>query len=436
MHQPISINHVLPPDLFTQVFDFLSEAEQLDSKPFGIRTEEQLATRLKQQPLLQAMLVCRAWYSLIRTTPKYWTSVAIGVGGVVGWGSSLPEELGKESLAEMLEQVVKRSGHLPIDASVVPDRIPDFGIVTNAIRKHASRLGSLSLIPHFGSKKQVTERISAERVKDILGNTFPALEQFVIGPLSLAAQPPRFSTSYAFNLDAPQLRRMACERHFIIPHSASRLTYLSLYKVRSTNLDPPLSSISVELPQLLELHLSSCEPGEILPTLFTPSLQTLIAYNNWRGVQLRTKPPQYTNLRELQWSDVGSEACFQEILELSPNLTRYSNYVLGKEEELDVWAIDEPATILDIVSNDLEKKNVCSMLREVFLDVARGQDMDRLITAVPSIQRLRILRDPESGDDDEEGTGANMLAELRKKVDWEVGRGPWRGTEGVAVNMS
>ncbi|KIO20994.1 hypothetical protein M407DRAFT_245626 [Tulasnella calospora MUT 4182] len=62
--------------------------------------------------------------------------------------------------------------------------------------------------------------------------------------------------------------------------------------------------------------------------------------------------------------------------------------------------------------------------------------MDRLITAVPSIQRLRILRDPESGDDDEEGTGANMLAELRKKVDWEVGRGPWRGTEGVAVNMS
>ncbi|KIO21480.1 hypothetical protein M407DRAFT_218203 [Tulasnella calospora MUT 4182] len=300
MHQPISINHVLPPDLFTQVFDFLSEVERLDSKPFGIRTEEQLATHLKQQPLLQAMLVCRAWYSVIRTTPKYWTSVAIGVGGVVGWGSSLPEEIGKESLAEMLEQVVKRSGHLPIDASVVPDRIPDFGIVTNAIRKHASRLGSLSLIPYFGSKKRVTERISAER-----------------------------------------LRRMACERHFIIPHSASRLTYLSLYK-------------------------------------------------------LRTKPPQYTNLRELQWSDVGSEACFQEILELSPNLTRYSNYVLGKEGELDVWAIDEPATILDIVSNDLEKKNVCSMLREVFLDVARGQEMDRLITAVPSIQLLRILRDPTS----------------------------------------
>ncbi|KAG8918862.1 hypothetical protein FRC01_001619, partial [Tulasnella sp. 417] len=232
------------------------------------------------------------------------------------------------------------------------------------------------------------------------------------------------------------LRRMSCENHFVVPQSASRLTHLSLYKVRSGNLDPPLSSISVELPRLLELRLFSCEPGEILPTLSTPALQTLVAYNNWTGVRFRSKPPLYTELRELQWSDVGPEPCFQDILELSPNLTRYSNYVLGKEDELDLWAIDDPATILGIVSQGLESKNVCSVLREVSLDVASGQEIDRLVTAVPSIQLLRVLRDPREGSDSEEKqTETSMLEELKRKVDWEMGRGPWR-SGGVAVNGS
>ncbi|KAG8892952.1 hypothetical protein FRC00_011295, partial [Tulasnella sp. 408] len=131
------------------------------------------------------------------------------------------------------------------------------------------------------------------------------------------------------------------------------LTHLSLYNVRWTNLDPALSSDSVELPQLLELHLSGCNPGDILPTLSTPSLQTLIAHSDRSRTNLRANLPQYTNLRELQWGDLGTETCFQEILELSPNLIRYSNYVFGKEEELDLWEIEEPATILDIVARDL-----------------------------------------------------------------------------------
>lgn len=433
MHQPISINHILPPDLFTPIFDCLYETKPLDATAFEIPSEPQVETRLRRQPLLQAMLVCRAWYNLIKTTPKYWTSIAIGVGGVVGWASSLPQGIGKESLAEILDQALERSAHLPIDVSVVPDRIPDFPTVTSTISKHAPRISSLSLIHHFGRQSRAQELISPDQVKEFFAHSFPALEQLVIGPLGL--KPQSFSRSFAFNIDAPQLRRMACEMHFIIPHSASRLTHLSLYNVKSTGLDPPLSFFSVELPQLLELHLSGCEPGEILPTLSTPSLQTLIAHNNRVRANLQAKPPQYINLRELQWGDLGTETCFQEILELSPNLTRYSNYVFGKEEEWDLWAIEEPATILDVVARDLAGRNVCSRLSEVCLDVASSQEIDRLITAIPSIQLLRILRDPRKASDDEE-MEAKMLEELRRKVDWEVGQGPWRGSGGAAVKES
>ncbi|KAG8946795.1 hypothetical protein FRC04_011451 [Tulasnella sp. 424] len=421
MCQPTSINRIFPPDLFTHVFDFLHAAETPpDQSHFEIPSEEQVISRCRRHPLLTAMLVCRAWYNLIQATPNYWTSVAIGVGGVIGWGSKLPQETQKESFAEMLDEVLERSGQLPIQVTVVPGRVLDFEIVSNALRKNARRLRTLSLLPWSNGQG---ERVPSDHIKDLLDNVFPALEQFIIGDLKISSHVQPASTADTFNLTAPELRQLTCERHLINPHSASHLNRLSLTKVWA-----PLPAGCVELPRLLDLHLFHCNPCEILPSLSTPALQTLIAFNESPRGRLRSRPPQYANLRELQWSDTGVEECFKEILELSPNLTRYSNYVFGKEDDLSLSDISEPATVLGIVSNNPEAKARYPLLKEVCLDVATGEEIDGLIATIPSIEFIRILRDPrELGSDDQKEREAKTLEELRRKVDWVVDRGSWRG---------
>ncbi|KAG8946797.1 hypothetical protein FRC04_011453 [Tulasnella sp. 424] len=376
------------------------------------------------------MLVCRAWHNLIQATPNYWTSVVIGVGGVIGWGSKLPQEIQKESFAEMLDEVLERSGQLPIQVTVVPGRVLDFEIVSNALRKNARRLRTLSLLPWSDGQG---ERVPSDHIKDLLDNVFPALEQFIIGDLKISSHVQPASTADTFNLTAPELCRLACKKHMINPHSASHLNRLSL-----TNIWLPFPSVGVELPRLLDLRLFSCDTCEILPSLSTPALQTLIVFSEMVSGRLRAKPPQYVNLRELQWSDTGAEECFKEILELSPNLTRYSNYVFGKEHELDVWNISQPATVLGIVSNSPEAKARYPSLKEVCLDVAAGGEISGLIATIPSIEFIRILRDPrEVGDDDNREEEARTLEGLSRKVDWDVGRGSWRdgGAEANGVSL-
>ncbi|KAG8946796.1 hypothetical protein FRC04_011452 [Tulasnella sp. 424] len=377
------------------------------------------------------MLVCRAWYNLIQATPNYWTSVAIGVGGVVGWGSKSPEETRKELFAEMLDEVLERSGQLPIQVTIVPGRVPDFEIVTNALRKNAPRLHTLSLLSCSDDHE---ERVpSQDHITDLLDNAFPALEQFIMGAFCISSRPRQNVVGYTFDLTAPELRRLTCDEHLINPYSSSHLNQLSL-----TNVWLPFPAGCVELPRLMDLHLFDCDPCEILPTLSTPALQTLIVFNESPRGRLRSRPPQYVNLCELQWSDRGPEECFEEILELSPNLTRYSNYVFGQEDELDVWQISEPATILGIVSNNPGAKARYHMLREVCLDIATGKEIVALIATIPSIEFIRILRDPrEVGDDDNREEEIRILEELIGKVDWDVGRGSWKdgGAEANGVSL-
>ncbi|KIO20995.1 hypothetical protein M407DRAFT_29382 [Tulasnella calospora MUT 4182] len=434
MQQPNIINHVFPPELLASVFDILYGAEQLDPGLFLVPSEEQMATHFRCHPLLNAMLVCKAWYSLIKTTPKYWTSIAIGVGGVVGWGAKVPQDIQEGRLAETLEEVLQRSAQLPIQVSVVPDRISDLEIVTKALNTHARRLTSLSLlgIEDFQKRKP----IPVDQIGGLLNSPFPALERFVIGPLDIIHSLDSESEEYTLNLAAPNLRRLACNQSFISPHSTSQLTHLSLTDISSEelHLGPPPGP--VELPQLLELHLSDCDPGEILPTLFTPALLILIVSQHDRSRRLTAELSQYANLRELQWSDVGQEECFEEILELSPNLTRYSNYVFGTEEEVDLS--NDPATILRIVEGGRGTNIRCPKLKEVCLDIADGAGINRLVTAFPSIQFLRILRDPIEFVDEEEEKAeeSRVVDELRRKVDWTLGQGLWRSNGGAEVNVS
>lgn len=418
--QVACINHVLPLELFASIVDILYEPEPPDTGPLVVPSQAQLATHFKCHPLLNVMLVCKVWYNLIKFTPRYWTSIAIGVGGVVGWGSRLPQDLQGELLAEMLEGVLKRSAQLPIQVTVVPGHIPDLAIVTQALSPHAHRLSSLSLISSIEDGD--SRPIPSDQVEGLVNTPFPALERFMIGSLGIIPPPDLGAERYAVNLTAPKLRQLACEMYFISP-SPSRLTHLSLTRVSSDHEYLEFPPGPMEFPQLLELYLSDCEPSEILPTLLTPALQSLIVCRHQGGGRLLPKPPQYANLRELQWCDVGQEQCFDEILELSPNLSRYSNYVLGTEEEVDLSY--EPATIFDIIGiigRGRETNIGWPKLKEVYLDIAAGAGINKLIQAFPSIEFLRILRDPiEAVKDEEKVEMVKLLEELGKKVVLEFG---------------
>ncbi|KAG8899659.1 hypothetical protein FRC01_010423 [Tulasnella sp. 417] len=380
------------------------------------------------------MLVCKAWYSLIRGTPKYWTSIAIGVGGVVGWpgGPKLPEGSSQEGwLAETLKQVLQRSAQLPIQVSVAPERIWDLEVVTNALHRHAGRVSSLSLLGVEGGDPE-PKPIPAEQIEGLLNTDFPALEQFAFGNLDITPPSDHQSDGYTVYLTAPRLRQLACDLQFISPRSTSYLTHLSLASLSSDLLYFGLTPVPVELPQLLKLSLSDCDPDEMLPILVTPALQTLIVSKHHSGGSFTAKPPQYANLRELQWTDVGHEGCFIEMLELSPNLTRYSNYAFGIEEGLDLG--EGPATIFSIIGTPRELNIRCPKLKEVCLDRADCAEMKRLIRAFPSIQFLRILQ--EVFNDDEYAEEVKILEELIGKVDLIAGRGSWRGDGDAGVNES
>ncbi|KAG9048363.1 hypothetical protein FS837_000166 [Tulasnella sp. UAMH 9824] len=420
MPQPHLINHVLPPEIFTSIFDILYDAAPLEAAPLVVPSEQQMASHFKCHPLLSAMLVCKAWYSLVESTPKYWTSIAIGVGGMVGWGSMLPQDDQGELLAKMLEEILKRSAQLPIQVTVVPELIPDLAIVTKALSPHTHRLSSLSLL---GNEDRRRGPIHVDRLEDLLNTPFPALQRLVIWSLGLHPHADLLSESYDVKLTAPKLRQLACDLHFISPHSTSLLTHLSLAYVTWDDPYLGLPLGPVELPQLLELYMTYCHPDKILPTLLSPALQTLIVHKHERGRRLLPKPPQYANLRELQWCDVGQEECFDEILELSPNLTRYSNYVLGTEEEVDLSL--DPATIFDIIGaigGGRETNIGWPKLKEVYLDIAYGAGINELIQAFPSIEFLRILRDPiEAVMDEEKEEEAKFLEELGRKVAFKFG---------------
>ncbi|KAG8904334.1 hypothetical protein FRC00_014057, partial [Tulasnella sp. 408] len=122
---------------------------------------------------------------------------------------------------------------------------------------------------------------------------------------------------------------------------------------------------------------------------------------------------------------------------LCPNLKRYLNYVERDSIEEDVERVysNFPAQtrqpmILTVFDEDvLESANAhryWPLLEEVSLDRATCDHVVTLIRVVPSIKRVRLLRDPvPSWNFNDEEAHREMLAMLRGQVEMAIRDEPW-----------
>ncbi|KAG8911632.1 hypothetical protein FRC00_006137 [Tulasnella sp. 408] len=189
-----------------------------------------------------------------------------------------------------------------------------------------------------------------------------------------------------------------------------------------------LTQGQVQLPKLLYLRIADCEPGLLLSALSTPLLRVLVCYLEGRSIHVPEDLPEYTHLKDLQWSDVGPDPTFELVFRRCPNLTRYANYVIGKEMDLDIHLIVDAPTILTLPGgiNSIKWSN----LEEVLFDSTTYAALRQLVDAVPTIKRIRTLRDPVQDPlryNEDVETERTYLSELREKVDVVLWLDPWTG---------
>ncbi|KAG8929268.1 hypothetical protein FRC01_004615, partial [Tulasnella sp. 417] len=183
----------------------------------------------------------------------------------------------------------------------------------------------------------------------------------------------------------------------------------------------PIGQSQIELPELLELRITNCKPGPVLSTFSTPALRALVIYALEMSGESPEDLPEYPHLRDLQWFDVGNDPAFKLVFRRCPNLTRYANYVVGLENEINLNDLTEGPTILERPGgiNSIEWPK----LEEVLLDCAYCGDLIALADLVPTIKRMRILKNPcEFGDKSIE---TELLVQLRQKVDIAIGIDSW-----------
>ncbi|KIO21466.1 hypothetical protein M407DRAFT_28919, partial [Tulasnella calospora MUT 4182] len=249
---------------------------------------------------------------------------------------------------------------------------------------------------------------------------FPSLKRLHVGKSYTAPSPPQVASYLRIDLDAPQLYQLSYYFHAILPPALSRLTRLSISKSDFRSIEPPIIQNQIELPELLELQIAKCEPGPILCALSTPALQVLIFYSEFTSDEPPEELPEYPHLRDLQWSDVGGDPTFNLVFRHCPNLTRYANYVVEREKKVYHGMTDGP-TIFHGPGrmNSIEWPR----LEEVLFDCASCVDLLALMDLVPTIKRIRILKDPcEFGDVNVE---KERLVELREKVEVALWLDAW-----------
>ncbi|KAG8953425.1 hypothetical protein FRC04_002267 [Tulasnella sp. 424] len=407
-----NINQILPPELLVFILDSLY-TDAIASIPLAPAKYPPL----DRHPLLNMMLVCRSWRQIIMDTPCFWTTVCIGAG------------VGPQSVEKgCLEEVLGRSGRLPLMAIIAPELLLNFQVVHDAMRDQFQRLSTLALV--------VMDKMAAtmlELIRPLFQHPLPTLKRLHVGQI-------RFnSTIYDYGIrrimiDAPELQELSSERHFIFPKFPSHLTFLSLTAVFNGALDSPLTPGCLEIPLLLDLYISECDPAPFLLAFITPSLRKLVVYNDTPSPSHEPFPPlrAYSKLEELQWADRGPDRTFSTLLRLCPNLTRYSNYLVGHETKVHFHAIDTPATILSLLPDDIEARRASSgwpMLEEIQLDVASCEEISTLIDAIPSIKRVRVLRSFASRKEEEPGE-TESFSSLRQKVDLAFWLDPWSSSPG------
>ncbi|KAG8894164.1 hypothetical protein FRC00_009404 [Tulasnella sp. 408] len=414
-----AINHVLPPELLVTVFDDLyRRITELLPFPLPYAKAVEYFTR---HPLLECMLVCRRWFNIIQTSPYYWTFVEMGVM----IGGPQPEEsqwrtVRQRELILEIQKRLEKSGSLPLHLAIAPEFVTEFDFMLQVLEKHVCRVETLNILT--ASKRRSIRYIRQEDFEHLLGLSLSSLKRLYIGKLDIADALPETDDSslLQINLDAPHLDELFYHFHAIFPTSPSRLTLLSISRSSFSFVDPPFSRGQIELPELLELRIAKCAPGPILFVLSTPILQILIFHSSYTSVDEPEELPEYPHLRDLQWADEGPDPTFDLVFRRCPNLTRYANFVVGREKKISHGMTDGPTLIEGPGGiNSVQWPR----LEEVLFDCVSGADLLALVNLVPTIKRIRILKDPcEFGDAE---TEKELLGELRRKVDVAPWLDPW-----------
>lgn len=432
-----NINSLLPPELLALAFSFVmfDAREEISFGFLGKPDAEQLRRQFSQSPLLNASLVCRAWYGVIKDTARFWTFVGIDLKRSSATASKeskpvpSPRSITQSKKAEIL---LAKSGRLPFSVAICPDHIEDLESINRAIRKHVERLETLYLIPSdakasIKSGHSRAPQTPPSQAFKLFFQPLPNLKRLSVdrclahSMYGIAGRPRTLRQA----VDAPRLESIFCHTHLITPKSPARLASLSLASVQLNHPQQP----SMEFPHLVDLRMQDCDPGAILSTFSTPSLKRLIVCN-WKKYNAPAELPRYDSIHELQWFDMGQDPVFGMLCQRCPNLKRYSSYIEGDEESLVITEDDPPPSVLGVVDDGMARgvdtSRMWPMLEEVLLSSASCDEVATLLTAVPSIKRVRVLYPVEQDDDDDQEQEMEKLAMLRQKVDVAIMREPWK----------
>ncbi|KAG8906317.1 hypothetical protein FRC01_008053 [Tulasnella sp. 417] len=425
------INKALPPELLLWVFDpiYIEGTQPASYHP----TIKEVVERHRRHALLNVMLVCRAWHHLVMTSPRYWAAVDVGIREALG---SPPKETGTpgeiatlgdgESQKRALERQLKRCGELPIQVNVGADHVDDIAAIFDLLQNQAHRWQVFNLLTQPPNDKP--KAIGHSQLLDLFTRPLHCLTLLHIGACWVQPDEGDGRTTFAsLQVDAPNLRALSCDQHLVIPRIPSRLRFLSIANVDLEDLRPPIDGLRVELDQLVELRITESDPGAILSAFSTPILSKLVINNEEPSYPAAESLPQYQHLKELQWYDVGPDRTFTTFLLRCPNLKVFADYVVGLEAEVPLELIEAPPTILlHIRQHKGEEGRLWPNMTEVLLDSATCTEIAELVDALPSIRRLRVLRDPIPRQWRENRMNERQLLErLRERVQIALWLEPW-----------
>ncbi|KAG9048360.1 hypothetical protein FS837_000163 [Tulasnella sp. UAMH 9824] len=357
-------------------------------------------------------------------------------------GSIVPNGDGEEWL-EAVQDRLRKPGELPLEVTVLPDRIVDVAMATKTLGDTAHRWERLDI--SYGHQElllPLAERVptSASDIRRLLSYPMPKLKSLHLGPI---LEEGVSGTPYLFlvGTNLPSLSRLSCRKHLLLTTSAPLLASLTLHSIDPDSSDFQRLPGPVVFPNLVELRAIRC-PNilDLLTILSVPALQKLVNGPNdgdvdddWSDSFSNVFPalPRYHHLLELQWSDSESDlGALLYILSRCPNLLRFSNYVHGFE---GVGNQDHNVSHLPrhIISRDdsLDYSPLCLNLEEVCFDVASPWQVEELVQSRPSIKRVRFLSDPPVSYKGLQGTASSELERpferLKKKVDVAIGMESW-----------
>ncbi|KAG8973741.1 hypothetical protein FRB90_009875, partial [Tulasnella sp. 427] len=342
-----SINDALPSELILLVFDLIY-AERTDPPSFPY-TKSEVVERQNRHALLDVMLVCKGWRELVETSPRYWAMI-----NVLPLPNTFPITPGHD-VAEhrrmMLEAQLRRSGSVPIQVNIDMDSVMKFSEIADLLEAEGRRWRIINLL---ASNRRTNDPTRLSRLAQLFTRPFPCLKSLHMGNVCLADDKGH-SVAMVVQVDAPALHAVSCHSHLVLPLSNDCLRYLSVTRINLDKMQLHLDRSRLEFGQLVELRISRCNPGALLAAFSTPNLVKLIVDSKYSDYTPPESLNQYPNLKELQWDDMGPDPTFSMLLPRCPNLTRFADYIVGREDDVSLDEIDDPPSVLAAVTEALSE---------------------------------------------------------------------------------